>query len=375
MDKIQEIYQNSGYPAAQRLYDIAKKKGITVSKADIVKFIADQLPAQLHAKPVDPKKHQVPITTSAPSRDFQMDLLDESAYKHNNRGYNWAFIIEDIFNRRIYIEAIKTKSPKDVLPALENGFEKLGVPMRISSDDGSEFKGVVGLFLESKGVLLDAKAHLHTRLGIIDSLSRFIKNSFSKHFTATKSTNWIDYIPRLIDGYENAPHGGLPKNMSPNEALDPIASTLVRDHQHQRIIAAKEGKKPIQFVVGDRVRVLKRKGIFDKGYLTKYSVEIFTITSIDERGIWIELNNSKRYRVFQLRKATEKVSEAVNDGEQKEQEPVKLDVQRQNHFDKKTETILKFKEGLSAENRRTGLRERKPQNMVLDENYGKINWS
>ena len=30
MDKIQEIYQNSGYPAAQRLYDIAKKKGITV---------------------------------------------------------------------------------------------------------------------------------------------------------------------------------------------------------------------------------------------------------------------------------------------------------------------------------------------------------
>jgi hypothetical protein len=372
MDKIKEIYIATGYPAAQRLYDIAKKKGLNVSKAEIVKFISEQQVAQLHAKPVDPKKHQVPITTSAPSRDFQMDLLDESAYKHNNRGHNWCFILEDIFNRRIYVQAIKTKSPKDVLPAIEAGFEKLGVPMRISSDDGNEFKGVVGLFLESKGVLLDAKAHLHTRLGIIDSLSRFIKNSFSKHFTATRSTNWIDYIPMLVDGYENTPHSSLPKGMSPQEALDPIASTLVRDHQHQRIIAAREGKKPMQFVVGDKVRVLKRKALFDKGYLTKYSTEIFTITSIDERGIWITLNNSKRYRVFQLRKASGKLSDAVN--EQKEPEPIR-DVQRQNHFDKKTETILKFQEGISSENRRVGLRERKPQNMSVDDNYGKINWS
>jgi hypothetical protein len=374
MDKITDLYISSGYPAAQKLYDIAKKQGLAVSKAEIVKFISEQLPAQLHARAPDPKKSSVPITSSDSSRDFQMDLLDQSAYKNSNRGHNWCFIIEDIFNRRIYAEAIKTKSPVSVLPALENAFAKLGVPMRISSDDGSEWKGVVGLFLESQGVHLDSKPHLHTRLGIIDSLSRFIKNAFAKHFTATHSTNWIDYIPRLISGYHNSPHGGLPNGYTPNEALDPITSTLIRDEQHERILKAREKGKPVQFAVGDKVRVLKRKGLFDKGYLTKFSVEVFTVESID--GIWIKLNNSKRYRSFQLRKASDKKADPpVNDGEQKEQEPEPVrDVQRQDHFDKKTEQILKHKEGVSIENKRVGLRERKPTFMAVDDKYGKVSW-
>jgi hypothetical protein len=216
MEKVAQLYRDSGYPATERLWQIVKKEGVTgVTKGDIAKFISDQTTAQLHTRAPDPKRNAIPITTSAGSRDFQMDLLDFQAVKNKgNKGMAWTFIIEDIFNRKAYMEPIRTKSPEDVLPALKNAFNNLGIPMRITSDDGAEWKGTVAKFLHDQNISLDAQAHLHSRMGVIDSFARFVKNSFGKHFTATQSTNWIDYVPTLLAAYHRTPHSGLPKGMT-----------------------------------------------------------------------------------------------------------------------------------------------------------------
>jgi len=351
-----------------------KKEGIAgVTKADVVKFIAAQTTAQLHTRAPDPKRNAIPITTSAGSRDFQMDLLDQSAVKNKgNKGMAWAFIIEDIFNRKAYMEPIKTKSPNDVLSALKTAFEKLGVPMRITADDGSEWKGAVADFLHAQNVSLDAKAHLHSRMGIIDSFARFVKNSFGKHFTATQSTNWIDYVPTLLNAYHRTPHGGLPKGMSPDEATDPVAAAQVLDATYDKVVAAESGKKVSNIVVGSHVRILKRKLLFDRGYQVRWSIAIYIVEAIDKEKIWFTLSNGKKYRAFQLQKVNPPKTEAASDLE----EPVSevKDVQREARFSHRTERLLGT-EGIQQNNKREGLRERAPSSQLVHSLYGQVKWS
>jgi hypothetical protein len=375
MDKVAQLYKDSGYPAAERLYQIVKKEGISgVTKADVVKFLADQTTASLHTRAPNPKRNAIPITTSDASRDFQMDLLDFQSVKNKgNKGMAWAFIIEDVFNRKAYIEPIKTKSPSEVLPALKNAFEKLGVPMRITADDGSEWKGAVGEFLESKLISLDAKAHLHTRMGIIDSFARFVKNSLGKHFTATQSTNWIDYIPTLLAAYHRTPHSGLPKGMTPDEATDPVKATEVRDAAYEKVVAAEKGRKVSNIIVGSHVRVIKRKELFDRGYQVRWSIPIYTVDEIDSDGTWYTLSNGKKYRLHQLQEVKAPKTKAASDLEERKEPEIK-DVQRKARFDAKTENILKFKEGVSESNRREGLRERAPSSQLVHSKYGTVRW-
>ena len=42
-----------------------------------------------------------------------------------NKGMNWILLVEDIFSRKSFAAPIKTKSPNDVLPALNKAFETL----------------------------------------------------------------------------------------------------------------------------------------------------------------------------------------------------------------------------------------------------------
>lgn len=393
--EIEELWKSHGYPGAQRLWSIVKGKVSGVKLKDVQEFVANQETAQLHKKaPVDTKSNH--ITSSANQHDYQADLLDLAKYGKSNGGNNWCLLVEDIFNRKAFAAPLKTKSPNDVLPALNKAFEVMGKPqLTLKTDQGGEFKGVVGKKLKELHIVHHtAEVGDHRVLGMIDSLCRFFKNAIHRHFTQTQSTNWIDYLPTLVQSYNNTPHSSL-KGMSPVEAER--KETVTRNLTYNMVTRDKREPK---FAVGDTVRVLKRKMTFDRGYETKWSIQRFTIEAID--GLYYVLSNGKRYREHQLTKvkpAMEEKKVAVE--EEKKEEAVvetraplapgrarsptperkapekseegRFDVARQAKFDKKTADILKFKEGVSASNRREGLRERKV-NQLEHARYGKVKW-
>jgi hypothetical protein len=372
MEQLKELYSSHGYPAAERLYTIAKKAGVNVKIADVKEFIANQTTAQLHKKPK--KVAENPITVDGKDTEYQMDLLDMGAYAKSNSNYKWILIIENVWDRKGAAIEIKTKSPNDVLPALQKAVKELnGLPVQIVSDSGNEFKGVVGEWMEEHKIShRTVEIGSHESLGVIDSLARFIKNALGKHFTHTQKTEWISYLPSLIRNFNDTPHSSLKAKgepeMSPNEAGQ--FETDTRNIWLAKKESADKSKKPSGLSVGDHVRILKRKQVFQRGYSVRYSVAVYTIEKID--GLWYTLNNGEKYREGSIQKVK---APAVNDGEQKEEEPLIKDVQGQATFDARTEYKLRHEEGVSAENNRAGLRERKPQHMAMDDRYGKVSWS
>jgi hypothetical protein len=150
-------------------------------------------------------------------------------------------------------------------------------PAQIVSDSGTEWMGKVKAYLEEEGIVhRTVEVGDHHSLGIIDSFARFMKNALHKHFTLTQDTDWIHYLPRLMKAYNNTPHLGLkPKNrppMTPNEAHQ--METDTRNVHLAKVHAAEEKRKPSVLQVGDYVRVLKQKQVFDRGYQIRYSKQV-----------------------------------------------------------------------------------------------------
>jgi hypothetical protein len=377
--QIQDIWVQYGYPSANRLFSIAKDKIDGVKLKDIQSFLEKQETQQLHKKdPID--NNPRPITTIESKLDYQADLLDLQKYSRNNKGFNWVLLVEDIFTRKAYAEGIKTKSPNDVLPALNRAFDYLGKPrLNLTTDNGGEFKGVVDKKLaDLKIVHRTTEVGNHRILGVIDSLCRFVKNSLHKHFTNTQSTNWIDYLSKLITNYNNTPHSSLKADgepaMSPNEADKYQVKTLfIHSDKVEDYLAKKEGKV-VKFHVGDTVKIRKRKMAFDRGYEIKWSIPNYHIVMIE--GNYYILSNGKRYHETELQKVVPKqdVSKPSEDNESDAVVNEKKDVADIDKRKHRTENILKFQEGVDQKNRREGLRERKPKDQVEHSRYGKIVW-
>lgn len=403
-ERLKEIFIGHGFPGAAKLYAVAKSKGLKLTQAQVTEFVKSQEVAQLHAEPKK-KAGDIPITADGKGTDTQLDLLDMSQYYSKNKGYRWILMLVDVFTRQAACAPIQSKSPDKVLPALQDAIKQLKVkPVQIVSDQGTEFMGSVGTWLDEQNIShRTVEVGSHNTLGIINNFSKFLKNSLHKHFTHSQNTNWVDYLPTLIQNYADTPHAGLKPEgdqaFTPNEAGQ--FETDIRNLTAAKIAKAEEKKKPSKLVVGSWVRVKKSKATFDRGYHVKYSVKVFRITEI-EKG-WFVLDNGKKYREDNLQavKPPNLVEERKEEGVL-EQPPLpekrpalapgrarsptperkapeksaegRSDIARQARFEKKNEDILKHREGLDVGNRREGLRTRNLSSQLFHPRYGSVKW-
>jgi len=82
----------------------------------------------------------------------------------------------------------------------------------------------------------------------------------------------------LVSSYNDTIHSSI--KTTPNEASQPEHWQRVWDLQEQKVKSANKTK----FQVDDYVRVSRWKGIFEKGFTSNFSEEIFQIASVDARS-------------------------------------------------------------------------------------------
>ena len=179
---MEEAWQKHGYPSALKLYKIMKRN---VPFADVDKFVSEQKTYQLHKK--TRRQIQGHIVAYCQNCLWFADLLDLSNYSRQNKGYKWILLCVDVFTRKAYAEPMKRKT----MYAVRDGFEvimerldKTNVKLLVT-DSGSEFlnKPVQDL-METLGVEhRTVEVGDHKALGIVDRLSRTIKEIVFKDFT------------------------------------------------------------------------------------------------------------------------------------------------------------------------------------------------
>ena len=202
------------------------------------------------------------------------DLADMRALSKENDGYNFLLLVIDTFSKYGWIVPLKDKKGETIVKALKEIFKESGRrPDKLWTDKGREFfnKDVRDL------VYLYATEN-EEKSSIAERWIRTMKEKMFKYFTDYNTNKYIDVLPELVEDYNNTVHSSTkltPTDASKEENELKVWSNLYPDRY-------KTSRLNPKFSVGDKVRITKKKTVFEKGYTTRWTEEIFTIKEIRE---------------------------------------------------------------------------------------------
>jgi len=98
----------------------------------------------------------------------------------------------------------------------------------------------------------------------------------SKHFTANSTRKYIDILDEFVNSYNNTNHFSIkmtPTEASKRENENQVWRNLYGDYSPPE-------QKPLKFSVDDKVRITKKKSIFEKGYTPRWTKEVFAVLEV-----------------------------------------------------------------------------------------------
>lgn len=307
-----------GLGTAQQLYSLVKDLGITLNEVN--KFLDKQEGHQIVASK---KKLYIPIIGRT-NADYQMDVMFLHQYKKYNDGYIGLLNIIEITSRKAFSIPIKNKTLGEYSRAFDIFYKQVeGKINNITTDNEASFKKVIGRYDQIKHWLTDKNDK--TKLGKVERYNRTIRSKINRYMKTFHTVKWIDVIDKLVTNYNNSVHSIIkmkPNEVKTDEDFDSIRQRDIGKNQEALIDYDK-----IQ--IGDHVRVLKNKKIFEKGS-EEFTKGIYEV--IEKSGYSYLLKNpngtklKKHYKNWQLRKIDEVQKPQID-------EPISLkQVRKENKF-------------------------------------------
>ena len=112
---------------------------------------------------------------------------------------------------------------------------------------------------------------------IVERWNRTMKNIMWKYFTANNTQKYIDVLPSMVEKYNNTYHRSI--KLTTSDAHKPANY----QHIHNALYAKANARKATspKFHVGDKVRIARKKGTFEKEFTPNWREGVFTISSVN----------------------------------------------------------------------------------------------
>lgn len=226
---------------------------------------------------------------------WEADLIDMSKLKNNNDNYRYILTVIDVFSKFGFTHPLKTKGAAEVTKAFKiiiDNSEKRGagfkrIPRVLQTDRGKEFKNaILKRFLTSRNISIQFPlTQSKNKASIAERFNRTIQSYIYKYFTAKKTTRYIDILANLTHLYNNSVHRTIkmkPINVDGRKVLA-VYNNTHQEHKKKEVNETTNVYQQQPLEIGDSVRVVRRKKIFEPGYTNKWSSELFNITNVIEK--------------------------------------------------------------------------------------------
>ena len=204
------------------------------------------------------------------------DLIDNA--QRRDGSYGFILVAADVFSRRCWLFPLTTKratgneqqllQSKTVLAAMRSIFNEHEFKFTLS-DNGSEFKGLVTTFLQSKGVTMIKSRSYSGGIRFIESMNHQVRKQLARAKAARERTgawHWARALPAIEKELNETPHSGtkLPPMQvwnraragQPNFDVDVHRFVLMRNmSQAQKVVETSSEKLGAPLVPGDKVRL------------------------------------------------------------------------------------------------------------------------
>ena len=282
--KLKELYYDpeTGFGNASDMYKQVKALGLTKGRnkltlKTIKEFIQRQETVQVTKQFKKPKKFTT-IRAKRAGTNYQTDLLEFSTSKN---GYNFLLNVVDIHSRYAFSVPIRRKSKEAVVEAFKTHIltkakrDKNGKLLlkQLHSDEGKEYlnRGFAKLMRDNGIEHTYSREGEYAKNSIVERFNRTLREMMRKRRGTFKVGE--DSFQAIIRNYNRKDHRTI--KAAP---LD-VWQGIKKNKQHYRDML-------YGFNVGDRVRVVYKKKLFEKGTYG-YSKDVYTISKIDKQKHYV----------------------------------------------------------------------------------------
>ena len=251
-------------------------KSVPSYSAKITEFLRQHEihgPHQRISKRIFPRRR---VISRFPFEYFMADLIEypRKKTKQINRGYVYILIVIDCFTKRIWAAPMKNKTKEasaDAFNSILKTFDEF--PKHIITDGGLEFfnSSVQKLFKTFGINHYKLPTRTEWKTAIAERAIQTIKSRLEKIFDKQGNRRWIDVLDSVISNYNQTPHRSI--GMAPLDVTEEN-----RDQVYKRLYPKSDITIICKLKIGDKVRKIREKSLFDKGYTKKWSDEIYKIT-------------------------------------------------------------------------------------------------
>ena len=198
-------------------------------------------------------------------------------WSKENKGYRYMLNVIDVFSKYAWSIPMKDKTGITTLNAFKQIVESSKrKPKHIWVDKGKEFYNKnIDEWIKANNIIRYSTYGEH-KSAVIERFNRTLKSNMWKRFSAENTRNWINMLDRLLNEYNNKFHSTI--KMTPTEASMDKNKIEVLENQ---TYLEPSNEKP-KFKVGDKVRISRIKGLFEKGYLPNWSEALYTVEKVNQ---------------------------------------------------------------------------------------------
>ena len=153
-----EIFEELNYPSLQKLKNVLDSRGIAYDKKEVEKLVKSEAVRQVQAPAY---KFDGKIAAHGINDRWFCDLVDFTAAPSDRgkrtglgetkEGEVYILVVQDVFSRFLWTEALTSKRPEIVAEAFEDILTRAGAkPRSVTSDLGPEFQGPFEQALKAK---------------------------------------------------------------------------------------------------------------------------------------------------------------------------------------------------------------------------------
>ena len=203
--ELEKIYYNPqmGFTSGTKLYKMAKELNIKTTQKEINEFLEKQAVVQVFREQKKPKLFSSIIADKIKD-EYQMDIMIYDRYEF--RKYKYILVIIDIHSRYVKARAMTNRENQTIIKNIDEILNEMGKPKLISCDNEFDTKEFTKYLIENNiGVNYSEPLEIQKN-SIVERFNKTLAGYIKKIREALKIYNWVEYLPELVDNYNNQYH-------------------------------------------------------------------------------------------------------------------------------------------------------------------------
>ena len=289
MEQLRELSSRLGHPSADKLWLAAQRLKLPVTRKAVFAFVQAGSARQVFKKRAN---YDGKIAAVKINDRWAADLIDytakPSASSDSGGPFQYILIVQDIFSRKIYVHALRTKTAEVCEQAFASITRKAETPARLDTDNGLEFHGPFDRYLEEENIHHEvADSRNKNARATLDAAIKQLRQQLARIQATEGHRNWASVLQRAADAYNDTVHshliGRAPDDVQEDKALQfDLKLGAARDLEHNDALITARARRLEQH---GHFRVELPQNPFERSFHTRYSDKVHKIREVE--GPWV----------------------------------------------------------------------------------------